>query len=111
MTLWPISMLSRIFESESAAVPRATRADESELQQAAAGELERSLGEDHPVDVVEIALTEVRDDRRADRVHLVTECLELIGVGLTAVQAWPLLLVVDVLDVEDTSPTGLRRRS
>ncbi len=82
MTLWPISMLSRIFESESAAVPASHAGGrKSELQQAAAGDLERSLGEDHPVDVVEIALTEVRDDRRADRVHLVTECLELIGGG------------------------------
>ena len=43
---------------------------EAEEQQAAAGDLEAALGADHAVDVVGVALAEVGDDARADRVEL-----------------------------------------
>ncbi len=97
MTLWPISMLSRIFDSDSAAVPpiQAGGRKPSE-QQAAAGDLQAALDADESVDVVDVALTEVCDDARADRVELAAEGLELLGceIGCWGGHGWLLLGVV-----------------
>ena len=80
MTLWPISMLSRIFDSDSAAVPADPGGrQEAEEQQAAPGDLEAALGADDPGDVVGVALAEVGDDAPADRVELLAEGLELLA--------------------------------
>ncbi len=86
MTLWPISMLSRIFDSDSAAVPPIQAGGRKpEEQQAAARDLQAALDADELVDVVDVALAEVRDDARADGVELLAEGFELLGVRSGAV--------------------------
>ena len=88
-------MLSRIFDSDSAAVPSEPRGrQEAREQQAAAGDLEPALGADETVDVVDVALTELCDDACADRVELAAEGLELLrgeggrGLGMTRAPLW-----------------------
>ncbi len=80
MTLWPISMLSRIFDSARAVVPasQAGRQDPGE-QEASTGDLQAALGLDHALDVLDVALSELGDDARAQRVELGPELLELLG--------------------------------
>ena len=110
MTLWPISMLSRIFDSDSAAVPAEPgRRQEADEQQAAAGDLEAALGADHLADVVDVALAEVGDDARS-RIASSSgaEGVELLGRESRARRwrmAW-LLLRVRVQRSRSTSPTG-----
>ena len=74
MTLWPISMLSRIFDSESAAVPASQAGGRKPTKSsAAATDLEAALNLDHAADVVGVALAAVVDDALADRVELGSE--------------------------------------
>ena len=80
MTLWPISMLSRIFDSERAAVPASQAGGRNPTtEQAAAGDLEAALDLDHAADVVDVALAAVVDHALADRVELGPEGVELLG--------------------------------
>ncbi len=80
-------MLSRIFDTERAAVPAEPGGrKEAEHQQAAAGDLEAALGADDLADVVGVALAEVGDRARADGVELLAEGLELL-VGQGGVRA------------------------
>ena len=79
MTLWPISMLSRIFESPSTRCRPARPAAESGEQQRAAGDLQAALGLDDAADVVGVALAEVGDHAVADGVELAAELVDLLG--------------------------------
>ena len=80
ITLWPISMLSRIFDSESAAVPAIQAGGRKPANmQAAAADLQAALGADHVADVVGVALAEVGEDALADGVELLAEGLDLLG--------------------------------
>ena len=55
------------------------RGQEAEHQEAATGHLEPALGADDLVDVVGVALAEVGDDARPDRVELLSEGFEFLG--------------------------------
>ncbi len=80
ITLWPISMFSRIFASDSAAVPAShsgllARAE----QQRARGEHELAVQPDRRADVARVALAEVGVHLVVDRVELAAQLLELLG--------------------------------
>ena len=65
-------------------------------QQAAAGDLKAALDTDETVDVVDVALTEVRDDAGADRIELSAKGIELLGceIGVSRVLGWTRLLLL-----------------
>src|ERR1035441_1747711 len=97
MTLWPISMLSRIFERERAAVPpvhaggrkpanRGPRPATSRPRWArmrrvveAAPRFGAAVDGDETVDVVDVALAEVRDDAGAYCDELLAKRVKLLG--------------------------------
>src|ERR1700684_1176783 len=92
-------------QGDGAADPRGRQ--EAEEQQPAACALQSALGADDLVDVVGVALAEVRDDAGADRVELLPERLELLRreAGRWSGHDW-LLLDVGVHRSSATSPTG-----
>ena len=106
MTLWPISMLSRIFDSDRARHPGEPGGrEEPSEHQPAAGDLEPALGPDHLADVARIALAEVGDDPLADRVELLAEGLDLLGGQVREA----VVVIADLLFGQrssSTSPTG-----
>ena len=81
MTLWPISMLSRIFDSdERGDAGQPERRQDAEEQRRAAADLEAALRLDDLVDVVAVVLAEVGDDALPDRVELAAEFVDLVSV-------------------------------
>ncbi len=91
-TLWPISMFSMIFATDSPAVPTIhAGGNKREQQHGPAAQLELALAVDDLADVGGVALAAAGDDLGADRVELTAEVLDVVrqqrwavGVGFCA---------------------------
>src|SRR5674476_121574 len=77
MTLWPISMFSRILAVESMAAPATQNGGKTPANSTS---LQATLHRDDTVDVIGIGFPPVGDDFIAEFIHEIAECLEFISI-------------------------------